>query len=346
MGIALMAAVMSMAVAVLPDSSGAAVGRVGGAPPLRLAAGSSGLSAGDACPASTGRIPLSGGVHILVHDGVRRSYRLAMPVDYDGRLSRPVVFDFHGFRADAALEEQRSRLGVVGAGRGFVVVTPDALGTPRRWNTMSDPGKADDIGFVGALLTDLASRFCLDGRRVYATGHSNGAEFAAALVCRSARFAAVAMVSSTFEARCPAGRAPATMAVHGTADPSVPYGGGVVAGSSTRVPAAPAVVRAYADRYGCNPIPRTAQPAPGIVARRYVGCAGGGEVLFDTVVGGTHLWPASPEARRDPRDSAAGRAFDATGAILDFFTAHEGAGVGAGAPQGHSRISSSRRPAT
>ncbi len=322
MGIAVMAAVMSLAVAVLPGRSETTIGQIAGAPPLRLAAGSSGLTAGDGCAASAGRVPLSGGVHVLVHDGVRRSYRLAVPADYDGRFSYPLVFDFHGFKADAALEDQRSRLGAAGAGRGFVVVTPDALGTPRRWNTLSEPGRADDVGFVGALLTDLASRFCLDGRRVYATGHSNGAEFAAALVCRSARFAAVAMVSSTFEARCPAGRAPATMAVHGTADPSVPYGGGVVAGSSTRVPAAPEVVRAYADRYGCDPTPLTTRPAAEIVTRRYVGCAGGGEVLFDTVLGGTHLWPASPEARRDPHDSPAGRTFDATGAILDFFTAH------------------------
>ncbi|EIV93383.1 poly(3-hydroxybutyrate) depolymerase [Frankia sp. QA3] len=325
MGVAIVAAVLSMAVAVLPDRPGVAVGAVGavgGAPPLGLAAGVAGQAAGGACPASTGRIPLPGGVHVLVHDGIRRSYRLAVPAHYDGRSSYPVVFDFHGFKADAALEEQRSRMGAVGAGRGFVVVTPDALGTPRRWNTMSDPGKADDIGFVGALLTGLASRFCLDGRRVYATGHSNGAEFAAALVCRSARFAAVAMVSSTFEARCPAGRAPATMAVHGTADPSVPYGGGVIVGSSTRVPAASAVIRAYTDRYGCNPTPLTSRPAPGIAPRRYAACAGGGEVLFDSVVGGTHLWPASPEARRDPHNSPAGRTFDATGAILDFFTVH------------------------
>ncbi|WP_235488491.1 PHB depolymerase family esterase [Frankia sp. AvcI1] len=325
MGVAIVAAVLSVAVAVLPDRPGVAVGPVGGVPPLRLAAGLAGQAAGGACPASTGRVPLPGGVHVLVHDGVRRSYRLAVPADYDGRFAYPVVFDFHGFKADAALEEQRSRLGVVGAGRGFVVVTPDALGTPRRWNTLGEPGKADDVGFVGALLTDLSSRFCVDGRRVYATGHSNGAEFAAALVCRSARFAAVAMVSSTFEARCPAGRAPATMAVHGTADPSVPYGGGVVVGSSTRVPAASEVVRGYADRYDCNPAPLTTQPAPGIVTRRYVDCVGGSEVLFDTVVGGTHLWPASPEARRDPRDSPAGQTFDATGAILDFFTAHRAA---------------------
>ncbi|WP_243407289.1 alpha/beta hydrolase family esterase [Frankia canadensis] len=247
---------------------------------------------------------------------------MSIPTHYDGRRAYPLLFDFHGFKADGVLEEQRSRMGAVGPARGFLVVTPDALGVPTRWNTPGDPVKADDLGFVDALLTDLGGRFCLDARRVYATGHSNGAEFAAALVCHSGRFAAVAMVSSTSEARCPAGRAPATMAVHGTADPSVPYDGGLVVGATVPVPAAPVVMRGYAGRYGCDPLPASTQPAAGVVALRFTGCAAGSEVLFDTVVGGTHFWPSSPEARRDPHTSAAGRTFDATGAILDFFTAH------------------------
>jgi polyhydroxybutyrate depolymerase len=253
---------------------------------------------------------------------VARHYRLSVPAHYDARRAYPVVFDFHGFKADGALEEQRSGMGATGPGRGYLVVTPDALGSPTRWNTTGDPGKADDLGFVDALLTDLGGRFCLDARRVYATGHSNGAEFAAALVCHSSRFAAVAMVSSTSDARCPAGRAPATMAVHGTADPSVPYNGGHVVGAVVPVPAASVVMRGYAGRYGCSPLPTSSQPATGILAVRYTGCMSGSEVLFDTVVGGTHFWPSSPEARKDPHTSAAGKTFDATGAILDFFTAH------------------------
>lgn len=213
-------------------------------------------------------------------------------------------------------------MGVTGSGRGYFVVTPDALGSPPRWNTPGSPTAADDLGFVDALLTDLAGHYCLDAARVYATGHSNGAEFAAALACHAPRFAAVAMVSSTSSAICPPGRAPATMAVHGTADPSVPYGGGRVAGAATPVPAAQVVIREYARRYRCDPQPESSHPIVGVVALRYTGCLGGGEVRLDTVIGGTHFWPASPEARGDRATSLAGRTFDATGAILDFFAAH------------------------
>jgi polyhydroxybutyrate depolymerase len=334
MGVAEWAAVITVVVAtlltVVPLFSGhpgaAGVSVVAASAPATAV--SSGLSADGTCAAYPARIPLAGGAHSLLHGGTRRDYRLFVPAHYDGRHAHPVVFDFHGFKADGGLEEQRSRMGAVGAGRGFVVVTPDALGTPRRWNTPGDSSRADDVGFVTALLSDLAGRFCLDARRVYATGHSNGAEFAAALVCRSGRFAAVAMVSSTFDARCPTGRIPATMAVHGTADPAVPYGGGRVVGATRPVPAAPAVMRGYAGRYGCDPFPVPSRPAPGVVALRYTGCAQGSEVLLDTVIGGTHFWPASPEARADPHTSPAGRTFDATGAILDFLTAHRATGRG------------------
>ncbi len=285
-------------------------------------AGPAGLSGGGVCAPRLLRPALPSGLLSLRHDGATRTYRLFVPARDDGRHALPVVFDFHGFKADSALEEQRSRMGVLGVARGFVVVSPDALGTPRRWNTPGDPGKADDAGFVTALLGELASRYCLDARRVYVTGHSNGAEFAAALVCRSPLFAAVAMVSSTSEARCPAGRAPATMAVHGTADPSVPYNGGLVVGATVPVPAAAAVMKDYAARYGCRSVPARYRASAGVVAVRYTGCAHGGDVLLDTVIGGTHLWPSSPESRADPNTSSAGKTFDATGAILDFFSEH------------------------
>ncbi|MCK9876400.1 plasmid partitioning protein [Frankia sp. Ag45/Mut15] len=280
-----------------------------------------GPSGTPACTSAVERAPV-GGSRIFVHNGARRHYVLSPPHFYNARQTYPVVVDFHGFKADSGLEEQRSRMGAIGAGREYFVVTPDALGAPSRWNTPGSPTAADDFGFVDALLTDLAGHYCLDAARIYATGHSNGAEFAAALVCASPRFAAVAMVSSTFAVVCPDGRAPATMAVHGTADPSVPYAGGRVVGAPAPVPAALAVIRGYAGRYRCDPRPESSHPIVGVVALRYTGCAGGGEVRLDTVIGGTHFWPSSPEARRDRATSKAGRTFDATGAILDFFAAH------------------------
>ncbi len=311
-----------------------ACGTGGGEPAAPAGAGAAAAAAaagpaGTAAPATTagcGAAPAAApvaGPRVLRHDGAERTYLLALPTGYDGRTPAPVVLDFHGFKADKETQEGRSAMGRLGADRGFVVVTPDALGEPRRWNTPGAPEAADDFGFVAALLDDLGAQLCLDPGRVYAAGHSNGAEFAAALVCRQApRFAGVAMVSSTSLATCPPGTAPATMAVHGTADPSVPYAGGVISGSTTRVPPATRVIDEYARRYACAPAVLRTVAGMGVERSRRTGCAGGAEVVLDTVVGGTHAWPSSPDALADRADSPAGRTYQATLAILDFFAGH------------------------
>jgi polyhydroxybutyrate depolymerase len=134
--------------------------------------------------------------------------------------------------------------------------------------------------------------------------------------------AAAAMVSFTAPANCPKGTTPAVLAIHGTADASVPYGGGVISGSTTVVPPAPAVIKGYADRSGCDPVAVQDQPAAGVQRTHYARCAGGADVVLDTVVGGTHPWPGGTVAARDRTDSAAGKSFAATEAILDFFDAH------------------------
>jgi polyhydroxybutyrate depolymerase len=256
------------------------------------------------------------------HDGEERSYLLALPTGYDGRSPHPLVFNFHGFKATKELQETRTSMAAKGAARGYVVVTPDALGAPPRWNTPGVSGKADDFGFVRALAADLRRRLCIDPGRVYATGHSNGAEFAGALACRFPEVvAAVGMVSSTYPAQCPEGAAPAVIAIHGTADAAVPYRGGTV-GGATRVPAAREVIDDYAGRYGCDPAPKLDRVTAGVDRVRRTGCEDGAEVVLMTVAGGTHPWPSSPDARKDRANSATGRTFDATGAVLDFFDAH------------------------
>ncbi|MCK9931501.1 alpha/beta fold hydrolase [Frankia sp. Mgl5] len=312
-----------------PGSAGAVTpGSSAQSPPAQPAPGRAAAPAGAAaastagCAADPATAPAVGPRH-LSHDAAERTYLLALPTGYDGRTPAPVVVDFHGFKASKETQEARSGMGRLGADRGFVVVTPDALGEPRRWNTPAAPEAADDFGFVAALLDDLGAHLCLDPGRVYAVGHSNGAEFAAALVCRQApRFAGVAMVSSTSLATCPPGAAPATMAVHGTADPSVPYAGGVISGSTTRVPAATQVIDEYARRYACAPAVLRTVAGMGVERMRHTGCAGGAEVVLDTVVGGTHAWPSSPDALADRADSPAGRSYQATAAILDFFAGH------------------------
>jgi polyhydroxybutyrate depolymerase len=130
------------------------------------------------------------------------------------------------------------------------------------------------------------------------------------------------MVSATTPSTCPAGVTPATIAVAGTADPQVPYAGGLVRGSTIPIPPAQTVIGGYAKKYGCEASPARTEPQAGVEELRYAHCAGDTEVVLDTIVGGTHPWPASADAVRDPTNSVAGKTFPATDRILDFLAAH------------------------
>ena len=54
----------------------------------------------------------------------------------------------------------------------------------------------DDVGFINALLDEIASEYCIDPKRVFATGMSNGGFMSHRLGCELAtRFAAIAPVA-------------------------------------------------------------------------------------------------------------------------------------------------------
>jgi polyhydroxybutyrate depolymerase len=244
-------------------------------------------------------------------DGVERSYLLALPDGYDGTTAAPLVLDFHGYSNTKEGMEAVTGMGAEGSERGYVVVTPDALGEPQEWNMFGDPARTDDFAFVDALVADLGERLCIDTERVYAAGHSNGSAFTGFLACHEPyRFAAVAMVAAFVPTTCPVDEvAPSVVAVHGTADEAVPYDGGSVGGGPIGYPPTLDTYAGYGEAYGCDSSVEQDQPEPGIERRRLSGCDHGSEVVLYTVVGGTHEWPRGP-------------GFFATEAVLDFFDDH------------------------
>ena len=254
-------------------------------------------------PAEADAAPLT-----LSFGGLERSYSLALPPDYDGQSAYPLVFSLHGFGSNKETMEASTSLARVGSERGFVVVTPDSV--PPQWNIFDSADQADDFGFIHALVDDLVLRLCIDPDRVFAAGHSNGAAFAAFLVCRPPfAFAAVAMVSATTPSVCPTGVNPATVAFAGTADSLVPYAGGAVGGGPVEIPPALETIASYATRNGCDPTPTRDTPAEGAERLSYTGCDEGRDVVFYTIIDGDHAWPSTDE-------------FSATERILDFFDTH------------------------
>src|SRR5207249_1247146 len=122
---------------------------------------------------------------ILTVGGEERAYLIDAPAAPADR-PLPLVLSFHRFRGSARGQRWWTGLGRLALREGFVAVHPEGhdgvhlLGTTGRgWDFR--PGETRDTDFVRALLDGLERERCVDRRRVFATGMSNGAFFASLL---------------------------------------------------------------------------------------------------------------------------------------------------------------------
>jgi polyhydroxybutyrate depolymerase len=265
---------------------------------------------GASCQPSRDGAPTNGPFTFTTTGGDRTGL-LSLPADHDDTTPVPLIVDLHGHGSSGTRHESDSQLGARGADRGFVVLTPDALGSPSRWNFDRRTDGPDDYAFIDALVASYESELCIDPQRVYVVGSSNGAAFAGLLLCEGRRpFAAVAMVIATVIPGCLDVDPTPALTIRGTADTTVPYG--------ASPNSALELVADLAARDGCPTPPRVDHPVDGVDRTAYGPCAGDAEVVLDTVVGGVHTWPGGTSADR-PGNSTASVQFDATGQILDFF---------------------------
>jgi polyhydroxybutyrate depolymerase len=227
----------------------------------------------------------------IVVDGLERSYLIdAAAARADD--PRPVVLAFHGFRHSAA--GLRSGLGLVELAAVGELVALHVEGRDgvrlleregRGWDTA--PGDVRDAAFVRAILDAVEAERCIDRRRVFATGFSNGGFVSNLLGCQlSDRLAAVAPVAGAraLDTCAPAAPVP-ILFFHGASDRVVP-------------PRLTVAARAWwrtANRCGAGDEPRD-------------GCVASRDCAADVVVcegPQAHAWPE-----------------DATRRIWAFFRAH------------------------
>jgi polyhydroxybutyrate depolymerase len=244
--------------------------------------------------------------HTIDIEGVGRQYRLAMPEPQKGKRLRPLVLNFHGFGRNDVTQAEYSELEEKGPARGFVVITPNA-GDPPFWdNRLTEPGLAishmsdANLAFTTSLIDSAVAELCVDPKRVYATGFSNGAGAATYLGCRlSRRIAAIAPVSGVNLAEpCPRGKPMPVVAFHGTADPEVWYQGGPRPSPqrpNLNSPSVEAAVHAWAQRAKCASTPARKSVGAAVERIAYRDCARGADVLLYKVHDGAHNWPGSYE---------------------------------------------------
>ncbi|MEU4361213.1 poly(3-hydroxybutyrate) depolymerase [Promicromonospora sp. NPDC023987] len=246
------------------------------------------------CGTDPGQEPGTSVLRTLTSDGRERSVQLHLPDGYRSDRAWPVVLVFHGRGNTGAGTEAFAGLdalpAIVAYGNG-VVGTGD--GDRQAWEgaPYSAPG-VDDVAYTDDLLDTLESDLCVDTRRVYATGKSNGGGFAGILACElSDRVAAVAPVAAAFYGTghpdCAPQRPVPVIELHGTNDVTIPYVGDVDRG----LPAIPHWAGEWVGRNGCTTGPEVEATADDVTTYRWTDCAAGAEVTQVAVLGGGHTWP-------------------------------------------------------
>lgn len=242
-------------------------------------------------------------VDSIIAGGIYRSYRLYVPAIYTGSSARPLIINMHGYTSNAATQQLYSNFMPIADTANFLMVYPQGTnysGQPF-WNAGISPTLVDDKSFISQLIDSLKLNYNIDLNAVYSTGMSNGGFMSQTLACElSNRIAAIASVTGSmfttqYGSNCHATRPVPMMQIHGTADPTVPYGG-----NASALPI-DSVVRFWVVRNGCNPTPAfsnvpNTNTTDGCTAEHYVYSNGnsGSSVELYKVIGGAHTWPGAP----------------------------------------------------
>ena len=258
--------------------------------------GTASPSAGCTGPAGMYRAGTQAGS--VTSGAVQRSFQLHLPVGYAAGRPHALVLLFHGGLGTGMQMESSSRMSPIADREGFVVVYPD--GVSRSWNAGTCCGPPaeqglDDVRFVADLLDHLESQLCIDRRRVFAGGMSNGAMFSHRLACElSTRIAAIAPVAGVnVTTACNPSRPVPLLMIHGSADKHVPWEGGMGCGiAGVPFTSVPDTIAGWQQRNRCP------AAAPSLVVQqgdgrceRQGGCSPDADVVLCTIAGGGHAWP-------------------------------------------------------
>jgi polyhydroxybutyrate depolymerase len=242
-------------------------------------------------------------------DGTPRSFEVYVPAGYDGTKPMPLVLNFHGVNGDGEGHAASTDMTGTADERGFIAAFPN--GIDKSWNGGGCCGGAfaeqvDDVGFTRELIEHVGQRACIDTKRVYATGFSNGAVMTHFLACEAADVLAAVSPVSGFLAIDPSDCNPARniplILLHGTEDRLAPHELGLAA------------FQDWLDKNQCTGEP-TVTNLPSGTCETYDDCAGGVTVAFCSIEQHDHCWPAPHACLWDetPTD------FPGNDVMMDFF---------------------------
>jgi len=251
----------------------------------------------------------------LEFEGETRFYEIHVPKSYSKYRNTPVILVFHGGGGYPDAVRYESGMDSVSEQNGFIVVYPAGTQANQNytdrlliWNDgrpfqNGSYSPVNDVGFVSAVLDDLATWFRIDPKRVYASGFSNGAQFtyrlAKQLSNRITAIAAVAGQRSADEIFPPPPIPMPVMQFSGKEDIYAPYYGGSPPDTSpffeiafeTTLKPVEEVISSWVTFNKCPSKPYEVKRIGNAVLNRYKPCKYLTEVVLWTLEDGGHTWP-------------------------------------------------------
>ena len=250
----------------------------------------------------------------LQHQNLERKYIVHLPPDYNSSISEPAVIVLHGGSGNYQSVQGFTQMNLVSNQNRFLAIYPQGIGSAPpgfSWadgrNTTADQAGIDDIGFISKLIDSLFIDYNIDTNRVYICGYSNGGFMTQLLACEvPERFAAIgglgcSMDTSLFQS-CNPNQAVPMAYFSGTADPEVPFNGGVMNNPSvTPIVPVDTAVQFWVENNNCQtPEPVVNLPdidpsdSSTIELYKFTECNCDADFYYYKILNGGHTWPGVP----------------------------------------------------
>eukprot|EP00002_Diphylleia_rotans_P002849 TRINITY_DN11852_c0_g1_i1.p1 TRINITY_DN11852_c0_g1~~TRINITY_DN11852_c0_g1_i1.p1 ORF type:complete len:306 (+),score=44.26 TRINITY_DN11852_c0_g1_i1:52-969(+) len=223
----------------------------------------------------------------IYHDGLVRPYILYVPSTYDATRPHPLFFVFHGVVATGDQAFVNFAVPDISEDHNVITITPTADNLA--WNggdccAPSNRTGVDDVGFVRAMAAEASRLVCIDQRRIYAGGYSNGGYLSNRLACEASDLIrAIGTVAGPLSKEstipCRPIRPVPVLHIHGNADEVVPYSHGVDG------------IQRWKTMNQCVGSPVVTFQNGTATCETYNSCAEGVETSLCTIDGGIHSWP-------------------------------------------------------
>ena len=110
---------------------------------------------------------------------LNRTYVLHIPTGYTGTKPLPLVIDFHPLGGTGSGQEGSNGWKAKADSVGFIMAYPNSYNSNNSWNVGfccqdAQKNQIDDVAFTKAMIQQIERVACVDTKRVYATGCSNG----------------------------------------------------------------------------------------------------------------------------------------------------------------------------